>query len=92
MNLLWLRLYLISLPILLTKEPNMLFPLKLQPYYQNVDLMAEGLATIKEAMRFLGISRTKVYDLLTHEEIPHVKIGKASRIPKVALKIFALKG
>jgi excisionase family DNA binding protein len=69
-----------------------LYPTKLQPWYQNVDLMSEGLVTIKEAMDFLGIRRTKFYELLAQEEIPHVKIGKASRIPKVALKIFALKG
>jgi excisionase family DNA binding protein len=70
----------------------MLYPMILKPWFQNVDLMADGLSTIKEACVFLGISRTKVYDLLAQEEIPHVKIGKASRIPKVALKIFALKG
>ena len=70
----------------------MLYPTKLQPWFQNIDLMAEGLATIKEATQFLGISRTKVYDLLAHGEIPHVKIDRASRIPKVALKIFALRG
>jgi len=70
----------------------MLYPEKLQPWFQDIDLMAEGLVTIKEAGKFLGISRTKVYDLLTLEELPHVKIDRVSRIPKVALKILALKG
>lgn len=70
----------------------MLYPTTLQPWFQNVDLMFEGLLNIKEAADFLGIGRTKFYELLAQEEIPHVKIGKASRIPKVALKIFALKG
>lgn len=70
----------------------MLYPKELQPWFQNVDLLGEGLLTIKEAGDFLGIHRTKLYELLAQGEIPHVKIDKASRIPKVALKIFALKG
>jgi excisionase family DNA binding protein len=69
-----------------------LYPQRLQPWYQDIDLLADGLANIKEAAHFLSIGRTKLYELLAKEELPHVKIGKASRIPKVALKIFALKG
>lgn len=70
----------------------MLYPHKLQPWYQETDILAEGLVNVKEAADFLRIGRTKLYELLANEELPHVKIGKASRIPKVALKIFALKG
>lgn len=71
---------------------KMLYPKTLLPCYQNVDLMSEGLLDIKEAAEFLSIGRTKLYELLAQEKLPHVKIDKASRIPKVALKIFALKG
>jgi excisionase family DNA binding protein len=70
----------------------MLYPNTLQPWYRDVDLMSEGLVDTQEAAKFLSIGRTKLYELLAQERLPHVKIGKASRIPKIALKIFALKG
>ena len=54
--------------------------------------MAEGLLDAKEAAHFLGIGRTKVYDFMSSQDLPYVKLGKSRRIPKVALKIFAEKG
>lgn len=70
----------------------MLYPQQLQPWYKNVDLMAEGAMTIKEAATFLGIGRSLVYDLMGSQDLPYVKIGKVRRIPRVALKLFAEKG
>jgi excisionase family DNA binding protein len=64
----------------------------LQPWFRDVDLMAEGLLDAKEAADFLGIGRTKVYDFMSSQDLPYVKLGKSRRIPKVALKIFAEKG
>jgi excisionase family DNA binding protein len=69
-----------------------LYPKDLQPWFHDVDLLAEGLVDVKEAASFLAISRTKVYEYMAEHELPSVKIGKARRIPKVALKIFAVKG
>ena len=69
-----------------------LYPKLLQPWFQDVDLMAEGLLDAKEAAHFLGICRTKVYDFMSSQDLPFVKLGKSRRIPKVALKIFAEKG
>jgi len=69
-----------------------LFPKKLQPWFCDVDLMAEGLLDTKEAADFLGIGRSKVYDFMASQDLPYVKLGKCRRIPKVALKIFAEKG
>lgn len=69
-----------------------LYPKLLQPWFQGVDLMAEGLLDAKEAADFLGIGRTKVYDFMSSHDLPYVKLGKSRRIPKVALKIFAEKG
>jgi excisionase family DNA binding protein len=69
-----------------------LFPKILQPWYQEIDLMAEGLLDAKEAANFLGIGRSKVYDFMASHKLPYVKLGKSRRIPKVALKIFAQKG
>jgi excisionase family DNA binding protein len=54
--------------------------------------MAEGLLDAKEAADFLGVGRTKVYDFMSSQDLPYVKLGKSRRIPKVALKIFAEKG
>ncbi len=71
---------------------RMLYPKELQPWFQNVDLLNEGLLNIKEASRFLGIGRSLVYDLMESQDLPYVKIGKARRIPRVALKLFAEKG
>jgi excisionase family DNA binding protein len=69
-----------------------LFPNPLQPWYQDVDLMAEGLIDASEAAKFLRIGRSKVYEFMASQELPYVKLGKSRRIPKVALKIFAEKG
>lgn len=69
-----------------------LFPKNLQPWFRDIDLMAEGLLDAKEAADFLGIGRSKVYDFMASQELPYVKLGKSRRIPKVALKIFAQKG
>ena len=71
---------------------QMLYPEKLQPWFQNVDLFADGLMNVKEAAKFLTVSRTKVYELMAEQDLPYVKMGKTRRIPKVALKIFAPKG
>jgi excisionase family DNA binding protein len=66
-----------------------LYPKILPPWYQNMDLMAEGLLDVKEASKFLGIGRSKLYELMASQEIPYVKLGKCLRIPKVVLKIYA---
>jgi excisionase family DNA binding protein len=69
-----------------------LFPKDLQPWFRDVDLIAEGLVDYREACTFLGIGKSKLYDLVAAHEIPHVRIGKSLRFPKVGLKIFAVKG
>jgi excisionase family DNA binding protein len=69
-----------------------LFPRELPPWYRDVDLVAEGLMDCREACAFLGIGKSKLYELVAQHEIPHVKIGKSIRFPKVGLKIFAVKG
>jgi excisionase family DNA binding protein len=70
----------------------MLYPSSLQPWFQHVDLLAEGLLSIKEAATFLRIGRTKVYDLMDSQDLPYIKMGKVRRVPKVALKLYAEKG
>lgn len=48
-----------------------------------------GLVRIPEACRFLGISRTELYDRMADGEIRYAKIGRARRIPLNELKRFA---
>jgi excisionase family DNA binding protein len=46
------------------------------------------LLTIVEAARHLGISRSKVYELLADGELPSVRIGRTRRIALAALEEF----
>jgi excisionase family DNA binding protein len=41
-----------------------------------------------EAALMLGISRSKLYELLAAEEIPVVRIGRCVRIPTTALRAW----
>jgi excisionase family DNA binding protein len=52
------------------------------------ELAAEGLMTVREAQRFLGISRSKLYQLMGDGVIPFVLVGAGRRIPKAALVEF----
>ncbi len=46
------------------------------------------LLTVIEAARELGISRSKVYELLADGELPSVRIGRTRRIAVAALEEF----
>ncbi len=54
------------------------------------ELMADGLEDVEGGCAFLHISRATMYTLLGRE-IPYVKIGRAVRIPKRALRDYAAK-
>jgi excisionase family DNA binding protein len=55
-------------------------------------VMATGtivkLLTVVEAARELGISRSKLYELLADGELPSVRIGRTRRIAVSALEEF----
>ena len=44
------------------------------------------LLRVEEVAEAIGLSRAKVYELLTEGRIPSVKIGRSRRIPVSALK------
>jgi excisionase family DNA binding protein len=46
------------------------------------------LLTVEEAARALGLGRSLVYELVLREEIASIKVGRARRIPKLALEEF----
>ena len=41
--------------------------------------------TVSETAAALGISRTAAYDLIRRNHLPHIRIGRAIRIPTDAL-------
>ncbi len=45
-----------------------------------VDPSRNGLATVKEMAAYLGVSRSKVYQLMDQGELPYVKLGRSRRI------------
>jgi excisionase family DNA binding protein len=59
---------------------------------RNMDaqaLVADGLLTVGQAADFLRVGRSTIYALLAAGEIPHVKIGRATRLPRAAVVAFA---
>ena len=48
-------------------------------------LVADGLLTVREAAAFLRISRSTLYVLMDHGELPFLKLGKSRRIPRRAV-------
>lgn len=56
---------------------------------KELELVAEGLATVKQAEQFLSVSRAKVYSLMDAGELRYAKLGKSRRIPWQALREYA---
>jgi excisionase family DNA binding protein len=52
---------------------------------RDLALMSDGLATVSEAAAFLGLSRSKLYDLMDQGFLAYVKLDRARRIPRRAL-------
>ncbi len=48
-----------------------------------------GLATIPDAMRYLSLSQSTIYKLISEGKIPVVKIGRNVRIPWAHLEHVA---
>ncbi|HXQ20086.1 MAG TPA: helix-turn-helix domain-containing protein [Candidatus Acidoferrales bacterium] len=48
-------------------------------------MVQDGLAGVREAAQFLGLSRSTIYALMESGELSYVKIGRARRIPRRAL-------
>ena len=48
--------------------------------------LGRGLVKVPEAARFLGLSRSKVYELMYKGELRYAKIGASRRIPVEAVE------
>ena len=55
------------------------------------ELIAEGLVSLDEAMKFLSISRPTLNRLLDHGVLPTVRLVATRRIPRRALLDFAAR-
>lgn len=56
----------------------------------NEEMIGQGLQRITQAARFLGISRSKIYDLMNEGRLPDVLIGRTRRVPIRAVQALAL--
>ena len=51
----------------------------------NEQLVEGGLVSIEEAMAFLSVGRSTLYELMDQGLLPWAKIGRSRRIPRNAL-------
>lgn len=49
------------------------------------ELLADGLLTVEEAIKFARLGRTELYARINNRELRSVKIGRRRLIPKRAL-------
>jgi excisionase family DNA binding protein len=52
-------------------------------------LVADGLVSVAEACKFLGLSRATLYVLMDKGDLQYCKIGGARRVPRKALIALA---
>lgn len=53
-----------------------------------MDQITTLLLSPEEAAQLLGISRSRVYELLRDAELPSIKIGRLRRIPRQAVHAY----
>ena len=51
----------------------------------RVELVADGLLTVREVADFLRISRSRLYELMDRGELIYLKLGRSRRIPRRAV-------
>ena len=58
---------------------------------QSLHQLEDPILTIPEVARYLKMSKSKIYDLVSKKEIPHIKIGRNVRIRQTDLQIWMEK-
>ncbi len=58
---------------------------------QSFHQLEDPILTIPEVARYLKMSKSKIYRLLSKNEIPHIKIGRNVRIRQIDLRIWVEK-
>lgn len=54
-------------------------------------ILEEGLMSVPEACEFLSLSRTSVWKLMSSGALAYTSVGRARRIPRLAVKALAAK-
>ena len=52
--------------------------------------MEKATLTVVEAAKYIGLGKTKVYELVKERVVPSIRIGRKILIPKVALDQWLL--
>jgi len=55
---------------------------------EATELLADGLITVAEAVKFSGLGKTTIYGLMEAGRLAYVRVGRARRIPKRELVRF----
>jgi excisionase family DNA binding protein len=55
----------------------------------GTDLVGDGFASVREASKFLSMSRAKIYQLMNARELAYAKFGRSRRVPWEGLRDFA---
>jgi excisionase family DNA binding protein len=58
---------------------------------QLANVTRDGLVTVEEAAKFLGLSRAFIYVLMERGELRSCRIGRTRRIPRASLVALAEK-
>ncbi len=58
---------------------------------QSFHQLEDPILTIPEVARYLKISKSKIYNLVSKKEIPHLKIGRNVRIRQTDLQMWMEK-
>jgi excisionase family DNA binding protein len=58
---------------------------------QSFQRSEDTILTIPEVAHYLKMSKSKIYDLVSKKEIPHIKIGRNVRIRQTDLQIWMEK-
>jgi excisionase family DNA binding protein len=59
--------------------------------WTNAPPMNRGLLRVEEAAEWLGLGRTKAYELVYAGTLPSVTIGRSRRVPVAALEGFVAR-
>ncbi|MBX9625096.1 MAG: helix-turn-helix domain-containing protein [Gemmataceae bacterium] len=55
---------------------------------EAAELSRDGAVGVPEACRFLGLSRTQVYELMAASELRYLKVGARRLLPRAELQRF----
>jgi len=64
------------------------FELQRPPGMKEASAPSRGLLRVEEAALWLGLGRTKTYELVARGELASVSIGRSRRVPVSALHSF----